>query len=152
MPKLLTKFLITGGNTIDPRPRTPQASLTGAIDNARKMVANRGFTDDCAIIWKPSHIVKRDGQVVGLEIGVATLVTVRGLSQSGVLESAGFRPPPPETFRKPDPRGEEYGYFTATEFGAKEAVHVTYFSVAGASYSMTFDTAADFIAWAKEVT
>lgn len=68
------------------------------------------------------------------------------------MARVGFILPPQETFVKVDPRGREYGEFTASLCpGGK--VSVTWTSRGcGRSYTMLFHTEADFLLWAGECT
>ena len=64
---------------------------------------------------------------------------------------AGFIPPTQE-FKKTDPRGREYGFFTAswTECSGMEVTK--YSSREKIEYSMTFGCFEDFEAWASDCT
>lgn len=68
------------------------------------------------------------------------------------LNRVGFKLPV-GAFRKDDPRGFGYGYFTAS-WSNDEGMEVTKYSDGGlvSLYSMTFGSFEDFEAWAKDCT
>ena len=57
--KLLGKFLITGGDSIAPNPRTPHETLGQAIHQASVMIDNRDFNQEGAIIWIPYKCIRK---------------------------------------------------------------------------------------------
>ena len=68
------------------------------------------------------------------------------------MAAVGFVPPA-DSFMKHDPRGAEYGTFTAS-VAPRDSICVTWQSNAayGGQYTMVFRELADFETWAREVT
>jgi hypothetical protein len=89
---LLNKFLVTGADTLQPRPYTPHASEANAIISAKSMLANTGTAQDAVIIWKPFRVVRR--KYLPLEVVSAELVQAE-------LSEIECPPPPPPPSKKP---------------------------------------------------
>jgi hypothetical protein len=55
---LENKFLVTGAETLEPRPHVPHDSREGAINRARQILVNEGNRQQACIVWAPIAVVE----------------------------------------------------------------------------------------------
>ena len=62
--RLEAKFLVTGSDSLYPKPVVTHRSVESAVQSATTLVTNNNFTQHGAIVWKPFRLVRRKAPVL----------------------------------------------------------------------------------------